>query len=508
MNKIRDLVATRPWFGWVLFAGTMLLVFLIGMLGASIFERRQESFQVQMVHPIAAWEPRNAVWGANFPRQYESYMATMRADFRSKYGGSAPIDYLAEYPHLVVLWAGYPFARAYEQGRGHAHAVDDSRRTFRTNTDMPGTCWACKSTDVPRLMRERGVAGFYASGWRELGPEVVNPIGCQDCHDPQTMSLRLSRPALVEALQRRGTDVDQLTHQQMRSLVCAQCHVEYYFAKEPKDYLVFPWDDGFAAEEMEAYFDRIGHVDWVHALSRAPMLKAQHPDYELYMTGTHAARGVSCADCHMPYRSEGGVKFTDHHIRSPLQNIANSCQVCHRESEQTLLRDVTSRQDKVKELRLIVEKSLAAAHIEAGAAWQAGASEAEMAAPLQLIRHAQWRWDWVAAANGVGFHSPNEALRVLGTSIQKAEQARAGIARVLWGRGVTEPVPLPDLPDKASAQHYIGLDPVQMEQVKQDLRERLFPQWDAAAAEREAAMPTPPAARHERYIQYGPPAGP
>ncbi len=120
----------------------------------------------------------------------------------------------------------------------------------------------------------------------------------------------------------------------MSSLVCAQCHVEYYFNKkmvEGVPYLTLPWDKGFSAEDMEEYYDEIEFSDWTHKLSKAPMLKAQHPGYEIYLTGVHAARGVSCADCHMPFMSEGGQKFTDHHVQSPLNNVANSCQVCHRE---------------------------------------------------------------------------------------------------------------------------------------------------------------------------------
>ena len=80
--------------------------------------------------------------------------------------------------------------------------------------------------------------------------------------------------------------------------------------------------------------------DWTHQLSKAPMLKAQHPGYEIYLTGTHASRGVSCADCHMPYISEGGQKFTSHHIVSPLKNVSNSCQVCHREETEHQVRCV------------------------------------------------------------------------------------------------------------------------------------------------------------------------
>jgi nitrite reductase (cytochrome c-552) len=216
------------------------------------------------------------------------------------------------------MWAGYAFSRDYNQGRGHYYAVQDIRQTLRTDVPQPGTCWTCKSTDVPRVMNEIGVENFYAAKWSDLGHEIVNNIGCQDCHDPKTMNLRITRPALAEAFQRMGKDVNEATHQEMRSLVCAQCHVEYYFKGDGK-YLTFPWDKGFSADEMETYYDEVEHVDWVHKLSRTPMLKAQHPDYELYMTGIHADRGVACADCHMPYKRDGGMKFTDHKIQSRWQ---------------------------------------------------------------------------------------------------------------------------------------------------------------------------------------------
>ena len=113
--------------------------------------------------------------------------------------------------------------------------------------------------------------------------------------------------------------------------------------------------------------------------------------------------------------------------------------------------------DKILELRTIAEKTLAATHIEAKIAWDNGATEVEMKPALQFIRHAQWRWDWVAASNGLGFHSPVEAMRVLGTSIQKAEQARKEIALVLVKHGVKYPVALPDYSTKDKAQKFIGL---------------------------------------------------
>jgi nitrite reductase (cytochrome c-552) len=488
MKSIRQLIQERPWLGWALFAATVVVVFLVGLFGASIMERRGEArIAYQMTKPLPDWEPRNEVWGENFPREFETYKATLDTTFRSKYAGSSWRDLLADDPRNVILWAGYAFSRDYAQARGHYHAIRDIRNTLRTGVPQPATCWTCKSTDVPRVMAKVGVAEYYKATWEQLGSEIVNPIGCQDCHDPKTMNLRITRPALAEALERQGKDITKATHQEMRSLVCAQCHVEYYF-KGPGKYLTFPWDNGFSPDEMEAYYDGVEHVDFVHALSKAPIVKAQHPDYELYMTGTHAERGVSCADCHMPYKSEGGVKFTNHKIASPLENIAGSCQVCHRESEATLTKNVNDRQDRVKELLLLSEDALARTHIEAKFAWEKGATEAEMKPVLQLIRHAQWRWDWVSAANGVGFHSPNVALRTLGTSIQKSQEAHAEIVRLLAKKGYTDRIPLPDISTKEKAQKYIGLDMKKLEAQKKEWAAKTLPGWDEAAKKRQGTL--------------------
>jgi len=475
-----------------LFIATVVVVFILGLLAASIFERRGESVaRLEPVREIAEWEPRNEIWGENYPRQYESYRKTLDTGFRSKYAGSASIDYLEDYPDLIVLWAGYLFSRDFKQARGHAYAIRDIRQTLRTGgvefSPQPGTCWSCKSTDVPRLVQSMGAEAFYKSKWSDIGDQVVNPIGCQDCHDPKTMDLRITRPALIEALERQGRKISNITHQEMRSLVCAQCHVEYYF-KGPEKYLTFPWDKGFSADSMESYYNEIAFKDWEHKLSKAPMLKAQHPDYELYMTGIHATRGVSCADCHMPYKVVGGVKFTDHHIQSPLNNISNSCQVCHRQSETQLLKDVYERQDRVAEIRKIAEYSLRKAHLEAELAWKNGATEEEMKPILELLRSAQWRWDWVAAANSVGFHSPVEALRVLGTAIERSEKARGLLNVVFTKKGMSLPVTLPDVGTKLIAQKYIGLDLEKILQDKLNFLQTVVPEWDKKARSRQGSL--------------------
>ncbi|MBN1339955.1 MAG: ammonia-forming cytochrome c nitrite reductase [Bacteroidales bacterium] len=481
---------------WLLFGTTVIIVFFLGLLASSILERRSETAYVYKPQVnINKWEPRNEVWGKNFPREYQSYMKTSGTDFVSKYNGSIMIDMLEVDPRMVVLWAGYGFSKDYNQGRGHYYAVEDVYNTLRTggptgpdDGPMPTTCWTCKSPDVPRMMNEKGIAEFYKGKWARLGPEIVNPIGCADCHEPGTMNLQISRPALIEAFERMGRDITLASHQEMRSLVCAQCHVEYYFninTVEGAEYLTFPWDNGFTAEAMEEYYDNLNFSDWTHALSRAPMLKAQHPGYETYITGVHAARGVSCADCHMPYMSEGGQKFTNHHIQSPLNNVAGSCQVCHREETDRLVRDVYERQDRIIQNRDKLEELIVRVHVEAKKAWDLGATETQMQAILTDIRHAQWRWDYSAAAHGASFHSPVEIGRVISTGIAIAQEGRIKLARLLSTLGHNEEVPYPDITTKAKAQEFIGLPMEKLIKEKEDFKINLLPRWLEEAKKRE-----------------------
>lgn len=500
MKPISDLIKEKPWTAWLLFFATIVVVFLLGLLASSIVERRAEAvfaYTPQVDH--GQFEPRNEIWGQNFPREFQSYYKTSETDMRSKYNGSAMIDMLEVDPRLVVLWAGYGFSKDYNQGRGHYYAITDLQNSLRTGgpvgdrkSPMPNTCWTCKSPDVPRLMNEMGAAEFYKGSWEQKGAEVVNPIGCGDCHDAETMNLKISRPALVEAFNRQGKDITKVSHQEMRSLVCAQCHVEYYFDKKKVEgvpYLTFPWDGGMSVEAVEEYYDNIGFADWTHKLSKTPMLKAQHPGYEIYLTGTHASRGVSCADCHMPYKSEGGLKFTDHHIQSPLNNVSNSCQVCHREETERLVRDVYEHQDRIIENRDKLEELLVRAHVEAKRALELGATEEQMK-PVQMnIRHAQWRWDYAAASHGGSFHSPVETGRIISTGITLAQEARLKLARLLADFGQNEEIAYPDIETKAKAQEYIGLDIEKLTNEKSEFLETVVPEWNKAAAAREKTYP-------------------
>lgn len=495
---MNDKTNRKPWVNWALFFGTMVFVFLLGLLASSIITRKAEQEYVYKPKVrIIDVEPRNSVWGENFPREYQSYLETKDTTFRSKFNGNASIDELAEDPRMVVLWAGYAFSKDYYQSRGHYYAITDIRATLRTGAPkgpddgpQPNTCWSCKSPDVPRLMKDKGETAFYKGKWASLGSSVVNFIGCADCHDPVTMDLRITRPALVEGFKAMGKDITQATHQEMRSLVCAQCHVEYYFDKHKPGadgvaFLTFPWSKGLTADSALAYYETSGFSDFTHQLSKTPVLKAQHPDYELYTTGIHADRGVACADCHMPYIKEGGQKFTSHKMVSPLANIANTCQTCHRESEESLRENVYERQEKVKEIRDKLEVELVRSHVEAKTAWDAGATEKEMTPALTKIRDAQWFWDYVTASHGASFHSPLEVARLIAKGMNEAQDARLMISRILAKYGKNTEVAYPDIATKEKAQNYIGLDMKTLRSEKAGFVKTILPVWDKQALERE-----------------------
>ncbi|MCQ2289212.1 MAG: ammonia-forming cytochrome c nitrite reductase [Muribaculaceae bacterium] len=483
----------KGWQGWALFGGCMVGVFLLGLLVSALMERRAEvasifnNRQNPMADSIVA---RNDSFAVDFPREYETWAMTADTTFKSEFNSSEAIDVLEQRPNMVILWAGYAFSWDYTTPRGHMHAIEDMTRTLRTGapdkvddgSNQPGTCWTCKSPDVPRIMQEKGVGEYYKANWAKWGNEIVNPIGCADCHDARTMALHISRPALREAFARMGKDIDKATHQEMRTLVCAQCHVEYYFKDDPntpeKDqYLTFPWDKGLTVEDIEAYYDETQYADYVHALSKAPILKAQHPGYETTRMGIHGQRGVSCADCHMPYTADGGVKYSDHQVQSPLAKMDRTCLTCHRESEETLRQNVYERQRKVNEIRTLVEDELAKAHIEAKFAWDKGANETEMKPVLDAIRKSQWRWDFAVASHGAAFHAPQEITRILSNALYWAQQSRLLTTKVLAKHGFTGDVPMPDISTKAKAQQYIGLDMADKEAKKAVFMKDIQPKW-------------------------------
>jgi len=263
---------------------------------------------------------------------------------------------------------------------------------------------------------------------------VTHPVACIDCHAPDTMQLRVTRPGFIEGIRAfkasQGTkdyDVNTMaTRQEMRTFVCGQCHVEYYF-KGPEKRLVYPWAKGLKVEDILAYYDEAKFKDWVHAETGAEVLKAQHPEFELWNQGIHARSGVACADCHMPYKREGALKISDHHVRSPLLNINRACQTCHKWPEVELRARVETIQERTFRLRNLALDALVSLIGDIKGARGAGATDAEMAPARNFQRRAQFLLDFVEAENSTGFHAPQEAARILGESINFSRQGQIAV---------------------------------------------------------------------------------
>lgn len=392
---------------------------------------------------ISPGDPDPEAWKVNFPREYEAYMRTVRTsemDEYSKwgrYGGSESFSKLEKHPDYRRLFAGYPFSVEYREERGHMNALKDMLASPRLGDEKPGTCMTCKSSQVPAFVEQYGAELFYKTPVKELVEKhgFKHSVVCADCHDSKTMELKITRIAFKEAMQRRGIDISKASRQEMRSYVCGQCHVEYYF-KGPGKYLTFPWDQGMVLDSIDAYYEKEGFSDWTHAESKAPMIKMQHPEFEIWSTGIHARSNVSCADCHMPYRREGAIKITDHWIRSPLGNLTNACLTCHRQSETEMRERVLQIQDRTYGLMQRSERAIISAIDGIKAAMQVGATDEELKAARQLHRKSQMRWDFISAENSMGFHSSQEVARILGDAIDYARQAELEAYKVLVKRGV------------------------------------------------------------------------
>lgn len=419
--------------------GLLIIAFIVGagIMGGiaalllSIQERKVEAQQYPLkVVEISKNELDPAVWGRNFPREYDSFLKTSTDTITTTYGGSVPYSKLERDPALVRLYAGYPFSVDYNEERGHYYALIDQKKTKRQEVvKQPGACANCHAAEAPQLIAEMGWENFNHTPYKELQDRLHTGTSCADCHDPETMNLRITRPAFINAMTARGIDLNQATRQEMRTYVCAQCHVEYYFQGDNK-VLTFPWSQGLTIDDIDAYYEKIGFKDWTHQENGAPMIKIQHPEFEMWSTGIHARSGVSCADCHMPYIRDGAIKVSDHWVRSPLTNINQACQTCHRESEQELKDRVISIQDRTAELLRRTEAALLDASDAIMAAQKAGASDADLATARQDYRRGSMRWDFASSENSMGFHSPQEAARVLATAIDLARQAQLEAQRV------------------------------------------------------------------------------
>lgn len=466
----------RKWNALLIFTLAAAGVFLATTLIVSIYERKGEARRgPQLLVEVTEDDTDPARWGINWPRQYDRYLLTA-VTTRTRFGGHGGSEALPEQkierdPWLQRMFRGYAFSIDYRDRRGHAYMLHDQEQTRRLTKPQSGSCLHCHASIMP-LYRELGAgdatAGFEASyrySYQELSEELyrvgggeAHPVSCVDCHQPADMRLRVTRPGFIQGIaaladsdapvphlpsverwragkRDRPYDPNALASRtEMRSFACAQCHVEYYCGPGTK--LTFPWGNGLKVEEIEAYWDDFDLVegeqfyDYRHAETNAPILKAQHPEYELWSQGIHARSGVACADCHMPYVRDGVTKVSDHWVRSPLLNVNRACQVCHAFPEEDILALAEGIQQRNFDLLQRAGAALIDLLDAIVAAREAGAGDSDLAESLALQRKAQWRLDFIAAENSMGFHAPQEAARILGEAVDYARQGE--VRAVQW----------------------------------------------------------------------------
>ncbi|MDP1823631.1 MAG: ammonia-forming cytochrome c nitrite reductase subunit c552 [Archangium sp.] len=457
---------------------------LVMALSANVSERQAEAKTSNFnVVPLTEATVDSAEWGKNFPRQFDGYQRTAER-YSTRFGGSGSegmaVSRLTEDPRLVDIFAGYAFSIDFNQRQGHAYMLDDQRATKRvTERPQPGACLHCHASTTVAYReaglkqgatgtmadplqsapaREQLMKGFEAVGklpYAEATKLVQHPVSCIDCHDPAGMGLRVTKPGFlvgVAALARSDEPTPHLpsiekwrkgnrardyepnldaSRQELRSMVCGQCHVEYYCG--PKMTLTYPWGKGLKVEQIEATWNETkfpdGHrfFDWKHEKTGAEVLKAQHPEFEMWSQGLHARSGVSCADCHMPYVREGAMKVSSHHVRSPLLDVTRSCQTCHRFPEAELLSRVSIIQERTHALMGRAEDALVQLIKAIEAAKKNGLTDEQLGPVFELQRKAQWRLDFVNAENSMGFHASQEAARILAESIDYSRQGELAL---------------------------------------------------------------------------------
>ena len=447
---------------------------LVTALLVNVFERKGEARNPYVrLTEVTEDTTDPAKWGVNWPKQYDSYQLTAQTT-RTKFGGhggseALPEEKIARDPWLKRMFLGYAFSIDYRDRRGHAYMLADQEATKRLTKPQTGSCLHCHASVMP-LYRElgkgdaaKGLAESYKFSYQDLSKKLhesghAHPVSCVDCHDPKTMALRVTRPGFVEGIRLLAASDAPVAHlpsierwragakakpydpnvdasrTELRSYVCGQCHVEYYCSSQMK--LTFPWGKGLRAGDQEKFWnetkfsDGTRFFDYKHAETGAPILKAQHPEFELWSQGTHARAGVACADCHMPYMRDGATKISDHWVRSPLLNINNACQTCHRVPEAELKARVETIQERNFELMQRGGAAIVALIDAIVSAKKEGATDAQLQPALELQRKAQWRLDFIAAENSMGFHAPQEAAMVLGEALDYARQGE--LAAALW----------------------------------------------------------------------------
>lgn len=446
----------------------LLLPLVLMIAGGTLLTGCTGPEKVEAVRPvkIADGEIDPAEWGKAYPVHYDLWGKTAEPTEpgKSKYkrgfdADNITYDKLSEFPYMALLFNGWGFGVEYNEPRGHAYMLKDQVDIDPSRVGAGGVCLTCKTPYAPKLEKEKGF-DYYSKPWaevRDMIPEKHRNLGvaCIDCHDNKDMSLMLSREfTLGKALEEIKVDRAKLTHQDMRSLVCAQCHVTYNINKDENKKSVgvyFPWQGSAWGDiSVENIIKQIRSDksvgEWTQKVTGYKMPFMRHPEFELYSRNSvHWMAGVACADCHMPYTKVGSNKLSDHRVTSPLKADLKACQQCHSESPEWLRQQVTTIQDRTVSMmiRAGYATATAAKLIERVHVLQAAGKEIDQKLYEQakdFYMEAFFRTLYIGAENSVGFHNPTEALRILGDSAAFAAKSEGLLRQALAKAG--EDVPM------------------------------------------------------------------
>ncbi len=447
----------------------MTLIALATIAAAVLFAYACSSSQkAEMVRPvkISDGEVDPTVWGKAYPTEYELWKKTEEPTppGKSKYKRGfntdrITYDKLAEYPYLAILFNGWGMGNEYNEPRGHMYMLRDQLDVDPARVKAGGVCLTCKTPYAPKLEKEMG-HDYYAHPYKEVlakVPEQHRTLGvaCIDCHDNKDMSLRISRGfTLGAALKTIGVDQDKLTRQEMRTMVCAQCHVTYVVQKDKDMHstaVFFPWQGStWGNISIENIIKKIrsdpSYGEWKQSVTGFKLAFIRHPEFEMLSNNSvHWKAGASCADCHMPYTKVGVNKVSNHRVMSPLKNDMRPCMQCHTESAEWLKGQVIAIQDRT--VSLLIRSGYATATAAklfeiANKAQESGKKidQALYDKAKDYYEEAFYRNVYVGAENSVGFHNPTEAMRILGDSTAFALKSEGLLREALAKAGVDVPV--------------------------------------------------------------------
>ena len=374
---------------------------------------------IQYLHEEAptATSKDGTINATDWEEMYPEIVATMGDNDKNSY----VVSYLEEDPYLVNIYEGYGFAKDYGSARGHNYTLEDVANTERPHP--MANCLTCKTPNFTKLVNDQGV-GVYTMEFDEVMAKMEENISCYTCHGNEANDagkLVVTHSYVTKAL---GTSVSEIDPS---VLSCGQCHIEYYFTPEDKEAMM-PYHDveSMSPEAILAYYDEMGFSDWTQESTGTPLLKAQHPEMETFLSGKHAGL-LNCADCHMPMvQDEEGKVYHSHELVSPLQNaeLLSRCATCHEGVD--VVNMVTRLQERVTARETEVGNKLSAFKDGLAEAVAAGKMSAEeLNAIRKLHREAQWFFDFCYVENSEGAHNSELAMHCLDTSEEKIAEGMA-----------------------------------------------------------------------------------